>query len=196
MQTYQQTFSGATTWVLNISGKYFVSLSIPTACNYRFYKQGKKLDLGDISSLGVGLEVGPLGDYNAEDAFDRVEVDITAAGTYKIGIGSGAVRYNNSVAAVTITDNKVAQVSGAQSQKTVGTASAQLLAANAARQSLIIQNRSTTDSIYIAFGIAATVAGGIQIGPGGSFTPDGAVDVQVINAIGGIAGMNVVVVEG
>ena len=197
MQTYSQTFAAPQTWVLNIGGKYFVTLDIPTACNYRFYKQGQKLDLGDIAGLANGLEVGPLADLKEENAFDRVEVDILAAGTYKVGIGNGAVRYNNAVANVTISSNKVANVSATQSQVTVGVASALLLAAKANRQSLLIQNRSTTDSIYIRFGAAAaTVANGIQIGPGGSYEQGDAVDTQAIQAIGGVAAMNVVIVEG
>lgn len=198
MQTYQQTFTGADKWVLNIPGKYFLTLVIPTACNYRFYKQGQKLALGDISSLGVGLEVGPLAGLKDDDAFDRVEVDIPAAGTYKIGIGSGAVRYNNSVATVTVGTNKVAQVSGVQATKTVTNASAVLVAANAARQSLIIQNKDAAGSIYLRFGAAAAViADGIEIGPKGFYEASGVVDVQEIRAIGSIASnANVIVVEG
>lgn len=197
MQTYSQTFTGAQTWELNIPGKYFITLSCPSAVNIRFYKNGQKLDLGDITGLGNGLEVGPLAGLKEENAFDKVQIDIPGAGTYKIGIGNGAVRYNNSVATVTVGTNKVAQVTATQSQATVGVASAQLLAANPSRQSLMIQNRDTINSIYIRFGAAAaTAANGIQIGPTGYFEQTGAVDTQAIQAIGGAAGMNVVVLEG
>lgn len=198
MQTYSQTFAAPETWVLNIGGKYFVTLDIPTACNYRFYRQGQKLDLGDIAGLANGLEVGPLAELKEPNAFDRVEIDILAAGTYKVGIGNGAVRYNNAVANVTIASNRIAQTSGTQTTKTVTNASAVLVAANANRQSLLIQNKDTSGSIYLRFGAAAaTVADGVEIGPKGFYEAGPIVDIQEIRAIGSIAfNANVIVVEG
>ncbi len=199
MQTYSQTFLAAQTWELNIPGKYFITLAIPTACNYKFFKAGKRLDLGEIKGLGVGLEVGPLAGLHDEYAFDRVEIEILAPGTYTVGVGDGAVRYNNSVASVTISTNRVPQTAAAQSTATVTSVSAQLVAANANRQSLQIQNKDAAGSIYLRVGAAgATVANGIEVGPKGSYEfPAGTVDTGVIHAIGNIASnANIVILEG
>lgn len=103
------------------------------------------------------------------------------------------------VTAATIATN-VAPKSAAfvNAQKTVTNASAQLLAANAARQYLMIQNKDAAGSIYIGFGAtAATVANGVLIGPGGAYELPGAISTQEIQAIGSIASnANIVAVEG
>lgn len=102
MQTYTQTFAAAQTWKMNVPGKYFVLLQCGLACNARFYLGGKKLDLGDISQLLAGLEVGPLAGLTAPNAFDTVEVDVQAGDTVQIGIGNGQARYNRANASVTV----------------------------------------------------------------------------------------------
>lgn len=96
MQTFTQTFAGAQTWVMNIPGAYFVTLQCTNPINVRLFKGGKKLDLGDMTGLLAGLEIGPLvepGQIGYKFAFDRVEIDVTGADTIKIGIGNGAARY-------------------------------------------------------------------------------------------------------
>lgn len=79
----------------------------------------------------------------------------------------------------------------------VTNASSVILAANAARKFLMIQNKDAAGNIYIVFGAAATVALGIKIAPGQTLTLDAKVPAGSINAIGDIANNpNVVVVEG
>lgn len=102
------------------------------------------------------------------------------------------------VGSMAVTSNKVPQ-SGAfvNVNATVTNASAQLLAANAARQYLLVQNKDTAGSIYLNFGAAATVANGVAIGPGGVYELTGIASTQAINAIGSIASnANIVTVEG
>lgn len=95
MQTYSQTFAGATTWQLNIAGSYFVTLQCTNSINVRLYRGGKKLDLGDMAGLLAGLEIGPLPSLDGFPfAFDRVEIDVTGADTIKVGVGNGQARYN------------------------------------------------------------------------------------------------------
>lgn len=198
MQTYTQTFAGNTTWVMNITGKYFVTLQCTNALNVRFYKAGSKLDLGDITGLGVGLEVGPLAGLKEEHAFDRVEIDVTGPDTIKVGIGNGAARYNNSLATVNVTQTvPVNSGSFANAAATVTNASAQLVAANAARKYLLIQNNDATGTIYIAFGAAATLANGIKLTPGGTYEMSEVQSTQAVFAIGSIASnANIVTVTG
>lgn len=199
MQTYSQTFAGATTWVLNVPGKYFTTLACNSAVNVRFFKGGKQLDLGQITGLLAGLEVtlGELNDPAA--AFDRVEIDVTAADTVQVGIGNGQARYNRSASSVTVVTNKQPQSGAfANTAKTVTNASAQLVAANSSRQYLLIQNKDTAGSVYVNFGAgAATTANGVKIEPGGSYEMAATQSTQALQAIGDIASnANVLVVEG
>jgi hypothetical protein len=195
MQTFAQTFSGAQTWVLNVPGKYFTTLQCTNPINVRFYKGGKQLDLGQISQLLAGLEVTLGNIEDTEAAFDRVEVDVAGADTIQIGIGNGQARYNRSQGSVAITN-----VNGtfSNTQKTVTNAGGQLLAANALRRYLIIQNNDVIGDIYVRMdGTAATLTTGIKIPAGGTYEIQGFVPTGAITAIGSIASnVNIVTVEG
>lgn len=195
MQTFAQTFAGAQTWTLNVPGKYFTLLGTTLGCNIRFYKNGKKLDLGDVNGLLAGLEIllGEASDI--EPAFTQVQVDILGADTVTIGIGNGQARYNRSQGNVAITNlNGVAT----QSTQTVTSSAAQLVALSTTRRYLLIQNNDATGIVYINFTTTATVANGLKIPPGGSFIADAAYcPTNAVSAIGSIASnANVIVVTG
>ena len=82
--------------------------------------------------------------------------------------------------------------------KTVTNASGQLLAANASRRYLLIQNNDSAGDIYVRLdGATATTATGVKIAPGGSYEIQGYAPTGAITAIGSIASnANVVTVEG
>lgn len=198
MQTIQQTFAGAQTWILNIPGKYFTIIGCTNPVNVQFFKGGSKLSLGTITGLSAGLEV-LLGDPSHTDPqdfeFDRVEIGITGADTVTIGIGNGQARYNRSQGNVAITNTAGAF---ANVNATVTNASAQLVAAKANRRYLLIQNNDATGDIYVRFdGAAATLATGVKIKAGGAYEAQGYVPTGAITAIGSIASnVNIVTVEG
>lgn len=199
MQTYTQTFAGAQTWQLNVPGKYFATLTCTNPVNVRFYKGGKKLDLGDIQGLLAGLEVVAGDVKDTENAFDRVEIDVTGADTVTVGIGNGQSRYNRINTNTTITNNKLpVSAAFANTAKTVTNATAQLVAANTSRQYLLIQNKDASANVFINFGAgAATTTNGVRIPPGGSYETPNVTTTQAIQAIGDTASNpNVVVVEG
>jgi hypothetical protein len=195
MQTFTQSFTVSTTWTLNVPGKYFTTLACSNPINVRFYKGGKQLDLGQISQLLAGLEVTLGNIEDTQAAFDRIEIDVTGTDTVQVGIGNGQARYNRSQGSVAITN-----VSGAfvNAQKTVTNASATLLAANAARRYLLIQNNDTTGHIFVRLdGAAATTTTGVKIPAGGSYELQGFAPTGAITAIGSIASnANIVTVEG
>ena len=195
MQTYSQTFTGNTTWTLNVPGKYFTTPACSNPINIRFYKGGKQLDLGQISSLLAGREVTLGNISDTEAAFDRVEIDVTGADTVTIGIGNGQARYNRSQGSVAVTN-----ISGAfaNAQATVTNASTQIKAANATRRYLLIQNNDAAGDIYVRLdGTAATIGTGVKIPAGGSYELQGFVPIGAITAIGSIASnANIVAVEG
>lgn len=196
MQTYSQTFAAPTTWEMNVSGSYFTTLECSLSVNVRFYKGGKLLDLGEIKGLLAGLEVSLPAEGGA--AFDRVQIDVKAGDTVKIGIGNGQARYNRGQASVTVITNVQPQSALFDNQaKTVTNASAVLLAANAARQYLLVQNKDAGGNLFLSFGKAATAANGVRVIPGGAFELVGTQCTQAIHAIGDIASnANIVTVEG
>lgn len=199
MQTYTQTFAVATTWKLNVPGKYYTTLACTLPINVRFYLGGKKLDLGDISGLLAGLEVGPLADLNGPNAFDRVEIDVQAGDTVSIGIGNGQARYNRASTSATITQNKAPQTGAiVHTKQNVTNVSGALLAANSARQYLLVQNQDATGNVFLKFAAAATAdAASIKIPPGGNYEMNGVIATQALNAIGDVAANgNVLTVEG
>jgi len=83
-------------------------------------------------------------------------------------------------------------------QETVTSASTQMLAANAARRYLLIQNNDATGIIYVTLdGTAATTAKGVKLDPGTSMELQGYVPSGAIFAIGSIgSNANCVAVEG
>jgi hypothetical protein len=108
MQIYTQVFAGAQTWQLNVPGNYFTLFGSTNVVNIRFYKQGKLLNTGEIKGVLAGIEAGPFKDVKADGiAFDRVEIDTSAADTITLGIGDGSVRYNRSQGSVQITSGQV-----------------------------------------------------------------------------------------
>lgn len=194
MQTYQQTFAVAQTWELNIPGKYFTTLECLFPLNVRFYRGGTLLDAGEVRGMLAGLEMmlGNIGDF--QPAFDRVQIDVQAGDTVKIGIGNGQGRYNR---AGEITKNTVPRSEQFDNlQKSVATASGVLLAANTSRQYLLIQNKDTSANVFIAFGKPATAAAGVRVIPGGAFEMVGICTTQEIHAIASVATSNITVVEG
>lgn len=195
MQSYTQTFASAQTWTLNVPGKFFTVLACNSNVTIRLYKNSKRLDLGEIVNIGAGIEIGG---YNSGVDFDQVQIDIAGADTVQVGIGNGQARYNRNVSNTIMLTNKQSQ-SGAfvQAAATVGTASANLLAANTARQYLLIQNTGSSGNIYVQFGpIPATTTAGIKIAPGGFYEQTDIISTQSVQAIGDQAGIPAVVVQG
>jgi hypothetical protein len=190
MQTYTQTFAANTTWQSNTPGRYFNVLSCTNNVTVRLFLNGKKLDLGDIKNLGAGLEIFDV-------QFDRVEVDVTGPDTVTIGIGNGQARYTRTF--TTITNNRQpVSANYVLTAPAVGVASSQLVAANANRQYLLIQNQHATGTLWITFGAGPAVAGAgsLKIGPGGYIEFAGTQSAQAVQVIGDVANAAVTVCEG
>ncbi|GKS96775.1 hypothetical protein [Acidovorax sp. SUPP2825] len=185
-------------YLLMVAGDYFKILASTGALNV-------KADWGELSGLiaGQGLEGSPFqrlyftdvsGGSNTVKLFIGDEKFIDGmSGTVNVGTGSVSVSSGN--IAVTSTVQPLAALDN--QQKTVTNASTQLLAAKAGRKYLLVQNRDAAAAVYLAFGVAATVAAGVRIVPGGSFELVGTCTAQAIFAIGDVASQsNVVTVEG
>lgn len=169
-------------------------------------------------AIGRGVKVRPAGGFdelvfkNPAGASVALEVFITS-GDVDVQISTGiSVTVDNDVAnpvpvdiqGATITAGEVS-LTGAthrgaftNTQKTVTNADGQLLAANAARRYLLIQNKDASAQVWVKFGAgAATTANGVLIAPGGSYELQGYVSSDEVRAIGDVASnANVVTVEG
>lgn len=188
MQTFSQTFAGADTWELNVRGSYFSLIDCQYPHDVRLYQGGKLLDLGEVKAIGAGLEVK----LDRPAVFDRIVIGVSQADTITMGIGDGQARYNVRVAVPL-------RFAGTQTTRTVTNVSSNMISANPLRKYLLIQNRDPVGSIYINFMVAATVANGIEIKPGGSLELTGAsgVSTNQVRAIGDLASNpNVITLEG
>lgn len=98
---------------------------------------------------------------------------------------------------ISITEPPPARAVGSNAQKTVTNASASMVAANAARKYLLIQNNDAAGIIYINFGAAATTGNGLKIPPGGAYELNCNILTGQIFAIGSaVSNANVIVIEG
>jgi hypothetical protein len=174
----------------------FIRIISGDVAELRLKRGGRYID-EDFQSISSGFSWEAL---PGEDGFDEVEVRNTASTqTIRIAISTGKVGFADSV---TITGTAAIQAKNgtpSQAAATVTSASAQLLAANANRRFLLIQNKDASGAIYLNFaGAAATLANGIKIGPGEAYESSaGWVSSAAIYAIGDIASnANIVIVEG
>lgn len=113
------------------------------------------------------------------------------------GTRAGSSKIGGSITA-SVSNLPAQQGAMTQAAATVTNASGQLLAAKANRRVLIVQNNDATGNIFVNLtGVAATVANGIKIAPGGSLILDVYAPSAAITAIGDIASnANVIVIEG
>lgn len=184
LQIYDFSMGAGASFQLPVSGAYFRILSSVAAVNVIGDTFGK---LGPIGR-GQGLEKT---DYN------RLTIQDASGGA-----NSGTILVSDAnlidqtlYGSISLTNQQGAFV---QSQKTVTNASASMLAANANRRYLMIQNNDATGDIYITLdGTAATTAKGIKIAAGGSYECANFCPSGQIFAIGSLASnANCVAVEG
>lgn len=166
---------------ISVSGAKFLIRSTTGPVNVRWAS-------GFLANLDVGQG------YNVRKGF--AELTLTNDGASTI---TGAVQ----IADDDFIDNRVAgevELNGGTTyvptNPAIGVASSVLLAANTARKYLLVQNKHGTATVYLGFGVAATVAAGVKILPGGSYESPLIVHRGVINAIGDAVNTAVVVLEG
>lgn len=175
--------NGSFRWI--VSGQFFKITACTGAVNV-------VSDFGRLEGIqfGQGLEKTPF-DYllinDASGAINTVTVLIGDQNFIDAQTGNFAV-----------TANKQTQSgSFVNVNQTVTNAGGSLLAANANRQYLLIQNNDISGSIFVTFGAAATLTTGVKIGPGGNYELTAAISTQQIFAIGSLASnANIVTVEG
>lgn len=170
-------------------GDYFRLMQASDACDVYFYRQGAE----------VARAEGVTGGYSETFAGSFDKFVIVSSTTQQIQF---AARLGNRVGydAPPVGNVTITNVNGAfaNAQKTVTNASGQVLAANANRRYLLIQNNDSSGVIYVRLdGAVATSATGIKIAAGGSLELQGYVPTGAITAIGDlVSNANIVAVEG
>lgn len=166
----------------------------------RFMRVVACLGAFDLITDTVNLESVGVGDGFKDKPFPWFTCRDRSGATNTITVVVSDEEFLNAPAtSTTITSTAQPQTSSmAHTSPAVGVASAQLIAANAARRYLLVQNQSATNTIWVRFGAAAAVAGVpcIKIGPGGYWEWDSIGVTQAVQAISDAAAASVAVVEG
>ena len=183
------TINAGTTLVFQEDADFFRYLEGVGTLNVDFYKKGRRVAEAD------SIKPGYCENFETY-AFDRLE--IYSATTQQIQF----VTRMGSVVAYDAAPTGAVTLSGMQGTfiqagATVTTASAQLLAGNALRRYLLIQNKDLTGDIYLNLaGVAASAANGLLLKAGESYEASPYCPISAIFAIGTIASnANVVVIE-
>lgn len=181
---YDFTLGAGGSQVITAEGAYFRVQSATGALNITV--EGA----GTIPSMLVGQGLKDI-------AFKRLVIQ-DASGSANVGqiLIAGKEFVDNRTYGVTSLTGQ--QGAFTNSQKAVTNSSNQLLAANANRRYLLIQNNDPVGIIYVRLdGGVASSSTGVTIQPGGSYELQGYVTSGAITAIGSIPSQsNVVVVEG
>lgn len=174
----------------NIPGRNFRLIETTGPVNVTFYRRGAEI------AESVQVEAGYSEKWEQDsEGFEQVEFYSATAQTIKFAVRmESSVSYDRAVGNVAVTN-----VGGpfTHSNPSVPVASSLVVAANAARRYLMIQNKDVSLEIYVRTDSAAGILNGLKVGPGDSlefqgYVPTGSI---YIGSPGGI-NSNVVVVQG
>ena len=169
-------------------GDFFRLMEAASAVDVRFYYLGAEVSRADNVLEGYAERF-------RNGQFDRVQITSASSQAIQFVIRNGAdVAYDKTPTG----DVTLGTGAFTQAQKTVTNASGLVMAANASRRYLLIQNNDASGDIYITVdGSAATTAKGIKVPAGGALELSTYAPAGAVYAIGSIASnANIVAVEG
>lgn len=188
-------------------GDFFRLMKTDAVVTIAFFYHGASI--AKASSVGAGYSEK----FNTKN-FDRFQITSETAQTIQFAarLGSDVTYDTPPVGNVAVTNTPSVQVTNtpsvqvltalngafSQAQATVYNFSTQLIADNAQRRYLLIQNKDNSGDIYVTLnGADATMANGLKIAAGGSIELQGYVPTGAVKAIGTLGNnANVVTVEG
>lgn len=189
MRTQTQTINGIQR--INIPGKLFRLLSTVNAVDVALFCNGASVSAAQQVEAGFWVK--------ENDGFDAVEITTGASEAVKFLIAeNGEAGEDRTVGSVYVLNQPATAGAFVNASATVTSSSATLIAANANRRYLLIQNNDASGDIYVRLdGSAATTSTGIKIAAGGSYECQGYAPTGAVTAIGSIASnANIVTVEG
>jgi hypothetical protein len=183
-----ETFSSGETKRFSVQGRFFLLLSASTVVNVGFYRKRQRLN-ETVVNVSTGFS------FESSEGFDEVEITSPGAQSIAIVISAGKVGF---AASVNVTNLPANQGIFTQAAATVTNSSGQLVAANANRRYLLIQNKDASGDIYVTLtGADATTSNGIKIPAGGALELSNYCPTAAVYAIGSLANnANIVVAEG
>lgn len=187
MKTLSIAFTAGQRIQLELIGNFLHLLETSSGLDIDFMRDG------GIYAQALNMEYGFFS--KPDKNFNALGFTSAGAQTIKIAVGAGDGGYSRTSGNVSIIGQ---QGAATQAQKTVTNASGLLLAANAARKFLYIENNDAAGDIFVTIdGGAATLVKGKKIPPGGYWMFDTWSPSAAVYAIGSIASnANVVVIEG
>lgn len=186
MRTIEQTLQAGVEVQYHAPGTFFRLLETSAALSLVFYLNGKEVARADNIEGGYAEEMA--------EGFDKITLKSATTQAVKFVFRQGGtVAYDRMAGNVGMKGGNVSQAVAI-----VTNASAQLLAANAARRFLMIQNKHASGNLFINLaGVAATTANGIKLPPDGVLLLDVFPPGAAVFAIGDIASNpDVLVLEG
>lgn len=189
IRTLKQTMEAGSTWVINFHAETFRLLETSGAVTVRFYQNGAEVGAADDMEAGFSAD----GQH-----FDKITVYSSTAQSVKFSLSDGGMKYDRMAGTVSVSNLGAASGAFVNEAKTVTNVSGQMIAANAARRFLMVQNNDAAGNIYVRLdGGAATVGTGVKIAPGASLILDIYAPTGAVMAIGDIANnANIVTVGG
>lgn len=162
------------------------------------FHEGIDIEAEDTDGAGLDFNLVEGEDVLLEDTeFTRIRVTNKSGSETNIVLLVGKnVKVNSAKVSgsVAVTSNVPVRQSLGQTLSTVLSTANTLLAANANRNYLLIQNKDPVGSIYIHFSATATIANGIKIGPSETFILENNMHTGAVSAIGDISSNTNVVV--
>lgn len=190
MSTYSQTIQAGKSWDIGIPGDLIRIISVTGPVDLTVKNNG--LPISKATGVLEGYWSKPPGGFNG------MLIESATTQTVTVAIVAGEAGYDRAAGVISVANIPATGGAYTNTQKTVTNASAQLLPANSGRRNLLIQNKSLAGSVWLAFGVAATTANGVKLGPGGVYEAPGFyLPTNDIYAIGDIASnAEIVVLEG
>jgi hypothetical protein len=158
-----ESFTATVPIEFTLPGDFFFLESVPGgSVDVRFRKNGSRVAEGELLAATTGWKSKPTGGY------DSVEVTSSLSQNVAFHVVKGEVDVNTFSGSVT-----VAGVAHTRAAKQVTNASQQILAANAARKYLFVQNQDPVTNLYVrGDGTAATADNGsAKLPPGAVWEP-------------------------
>lgn len=173
MKTKYLTFTAGQTIHIDEVGNYFHLFDTSAPITIGFVRDGSIFNTASLVEYGYFAE--------PKDGFTGLEITSASAQTIKIATAQGRGGYNRMVGAVSLTNRQGAFT---QTQLSVTNANQVALAANAARQYLLIQNNSAAAVLRVKLdGNAATATSGLRILAGMSLELQGFVCNSAVNVM-------------